>query len=171
MDKFGFEIVEYGKPGKGCSLAVASMRVEYSKEKNLAKYRKFIQAARERKADLLVLPEMSLQGYLWADEPSWCLPRDPARYHWKEAETVPGPATDAIGKLAKQSNVHVVFGMGRRAFYGGRGVEMLFNSAVLIGPKGIVGVQDKLHNPVARNISSRAARASTFSRLLLERWG
>jgi predicted amidohydrolase len=147
MDKSSVKIVEYGEPGKGRSFAVASMRVEYDKRKNLAKYQRFIKAAKERKADLLVFPEMSLQGYLWADEPCWCLPRDTANYHWKEAETIPGPATDAVGKLAKQFNMHIVFGMARRAFHGGHGVEMLYNSAVLVGPKGIVGVQDKLHNP------------------------
>jgi predicted amidohydrolase len=147
MSKSALKVTEYGEPGKGFSFAVATMKVKYDKRENLEKYREFIEAAKGCRADLLILPEMSLQGYLWSHEPSWCLPRDTARYQWSEAETIPGPSTRVMCDFANQYDIHLVFGMGRRGFHHGTGVEALYNSAVLIGPNGIIGVHDKIHNP------------------------
>ena len=140
-------IVENGKPSSGLSVAVSTMKVEYSKEINIRKYKEFIRAAKKRKVDLIVFPEMSLQGYLWSNEPSWCLPSETSRYHWNSAETVPGKSTDILCKLAKQNQIYIAFGMGRRGFFDNSGIEMLYNSAVIVGPDGIIGVQDKIHNP------------------------
>lgn len=56
-------------------------------------------------------------------------------------ESVPGPTTDRVAKLCAELGTHVVFGMLESAN------GNLFNTAVLIGPKGLVGSYRKVHLP------------------------
>ena len=159
MNKAGLHTIEYGEQGeRGVSLGVAAMRVTYDKQENLKKYRQFVQVAKEKGVDLLVLPEMSLQGYLWSQESSWGLPPETARYHWQEAESVPGPSCKILCQMAKEFSMHLAFGLVRRSFHGGSGVEHLYNSAVLVGPEGIVGVYDKIHTPSEEKHIFRSGR-------------
>ncbi len=58
---------------------------------------------------------------------------------WELATTAPGPFTQPLEKLAAKHGVHIVVGMARRAG------EELYNSAVFIGPAGIIGTYDKVH--------------------------
>ena len=57
------------------------------------------------------------------------------------AETVPGPTTERIAKLCKELNTFVVCGMLEKS-----GAQ-LFNTAVLIGPEGLIGSYRKIHLP------------------------
>ena len=57
------------------------------------------------------------------------------------AETVPGPTTERIAKLCKELNTIVVCGMLEKS-----GAQ-LFNTAVLIGPEGLIGSYRKIHLP------------------------
>ncbi|MBA7466680.1 (R)-stereoselective amidase [subsurface metagenome] len=80
-------------------------------------------------ADLIVAPELALSGYLFT-----------RREEVEEmAEPIPGPATDRLERAAADANCHLVVGMAERS-----GKE-LFNSAALIGPKGLIGVYRKVH--------------------------
>ena len=58
---------------------------------------------------------------------------------WELASTVPGPFVEPLQQLASTHGVHMVVGMSRRA---GEGV---YNSAVFLGPQGILGTYDKVH--------------------------
>jgi predicted amidohydrolase len=84
---------------------------------------------RAQAADLWVLPELALSGYSFAS-------RDEAL---GLAEEVPGPTTRALTALCAARGTHVVVGLAERA---GRS---LYNSAVFLGPAGIVGVYRKVH--------------------------
>ena len=58
---------------------------------------------------------------------------------WKLATTAPGPFTRPFEDLAAEHRVHIVVGMGRRVD------EAFYNSAVFIGPAGVLGAYDKVH--------------------------
>ena len=78
-----------------------------------------------RGARLIVFPEM-------ADT-------DEITGAWKLATTAPGPFTAPFEELAAEHGVHIVIGMARRVG------EAFYNSAVFIGPEGVLGAYDKVH--------------------------
>ena len=82
-------------------------------------------------ARLVVFPECALSGYVFDDI-------DEARM---ASERVPGPSTQAIVETCKELGVYAVVGMLEDAG------ETLYNSAVLAGPEGLVGVYRKTHLP------------------------
>jgi predicted amidohydrolase len=82
-------------------------------------------------AQLAVLPECALSGYVFDD-------LDEAR---GASERVPGPSTEAIAATCKQLGVYAVVGMLEEMG------DALYNSAVLCGPEGLVGVYRKTHLP------------------------
>lgn len=92
------------------------------------------QAAREG-ARLIVLPEMATTGYCW--------------YHREEVapyvETMPGPTTEAFTALAARHDCYIVVGMPERD----PATDLYYNSAVLLGPQGVVGVHRKTHPYIA----------------------
>ena len=80
-------------------------------------------------ADLVVAPELALSGYLFTRK----------REVEQMAEEVPGPATDRLTRASAEANCHVVVGLAERSG------DRLYNSAVLIGPRGVLGVYRKVH--------------------------
>jgi len=82
-------------------------------------------------AKLVVFPECALSGYVFED-------LDEA---WMASERVPGPSTDAIAAVCKELAVYAVVGMLEDAG------EAIYNSAVLCGPEGLIGVYRKTHLP------------------------
>ena len=133
-------------------LGAVCMRVAHDKDENLRKYIRYISSAAANNIDLLAFPECSLQGYTW----TWDFRRHIYRKDMKQkeyfslqSETIPGASTSLIGELARQNQMYVVMGMAEKARRKSKSV--IFNSAVLIGPKGIIGVHRKVHqapNPV-----------------------
>ena len=83
-------------------------------------------------ADLVVFPECMLSGYCFSslEEARDC------------AESIPGPATDAIAQVCSGRNMHVVFGLLE---HGPEGA--VYNSCVLVGPHGVVSTYRKVHLP------------------------
>ena len=80
------------------TLAAANVRIaHHDKIANLRRFLELVDEAGAVGADVLVLPEMGLQGY--ADFAYGIGERGTAeqkQYYYREAETVPGPATAAI---------------------------------------------------------------------------
>ena len=125
------------------TLAVAAMNAVHDTAKNLAKYASFVDEAAAKGARLLVLPEQSLQGYLYhLNHP---LSPEEANYHYDNAEPIPGPSTERVAAMARAANMHIVFGMTERVPVSSSGI--LYNSAVLVGPDGLLGVYRKVHAP------------------------
>ena len=88
-----------------------------------------LQAVR-RGANLIVLPELANTGYLFAN-------RQDAFDH---AEPVPdGPSTRAWIDFAVQHQVYLVAGLAERDDM------QLFDTAVLLGPDGFIGMYRKAH--------------------------
>src|SRR3989441_9944279 len=94
-----------------------------NKERNLRQISEQASKARKKNADLLVFPELHLTGYTTRDEVSHL------------AESIPGPSTRKVETLAMEHGVHIVFGMPEESEVKG----VIHNSAVFVGPKGLVG--------------------------------
>lgn len=82
------------------------------------------QAAAQAGAKLIVHTEMATSGYSYFSRAQIA----------SVAETVPGPSTMALGAIAKQYGVYVVFGLPE---YDAR-TNLYYNSAVMLGPDGAV---------------------------------
>jgi predicted amidohydrolase len=141
------------------TLASAQLKVEHSKTDNLKKCLDFMGEAASRGADVLVFPELFLQGYadfafgLGARESA-----DQKRYYFAEAEPIPGPSTDRVAEAARRYGTHAVVGLAERGLNG----NIIFNSAALIGPDGVIGVYRKIHNQFEFPFFSPGRRAPVF---------
>jgi predicted amidohydrolase len=113
------------------ALAQISSRRE-NKSKNLEKIEELTLKAKEQGADLIVFPEMCLTGYVILDQV------------YELAETIPGPSTIKMEALAKKTGMHIIFGMPELSE---KTQATLFNTAVFIGPKGLIGKYRKMHLP------------------------
>ncbi|MGW5152442.1 nitrilase family protein [Rhodococcus koreensis] len=101
-----------------------------NKDKNLDLTLRSINEAADSGANLIVLPELCNTGYGFDS-------REEAYAH---AESVPsGPSTQAWCDIARARNLYIVAGILES-----EGVT-LYNSAVLVGPDGVVGKYRKTH--------------------------
>ncbi len=101
------------------------------KEQNLRTIAVQAARARKRNADLLVFPELHLTGYTMQDEV------------YNLMEPIPGPSVGKVEKIAREHGVHIVFGMPEESSVKG----VVHNTAVLVGPKGLVGRYRKIYLP------------------------
>lgn len=125
------------------TIATTAMNVSHDKQKNLEKYFRFIDEAASRGADLIVFPEQSLQGYL---HNLGQLKMETLEYQHANAEVVPdGESTQALIRKAKEKDMYIIWGMTERDK---DRYDVLYNSAVLVGPEGFVGVYRKVHQPL-----------------------
>lgn len=109
--------------------------VPFKKEDNLARLLDLCRSASAQGARLIVLPEMCTTGYCFADRTEIA----------PLVEPIPGPTTEMFGKIARQEKVYIVVGMGEVDPF----TQVYYNSAVLIGPDGIVGRYRKTHSFIA----------------------
>lgn len=100
-------------------------------QQNIESMNRLAEAAKEQGAILAAFPECALQGYCYES-------REEA---FGLAQTVPGPATQALAATANRLDMHLVFGLLERDG------DHLYNASVLIGPDGIVGKYRKIHLP------------------------
>ena len=60
------------------------------------------------------------------------------------AELIPGPSTTRMERLAKKLGMHIIFGMPELS---GKTQATIYNTAVLVGPNGLVGKYRKMYLP------------------------
>lgn len=115
--------------------AVQFEPVLFDKQRNITRLVELVAQAAAGGAKLITTPEMAISGYCFFDT--------------AEAETmaepVPGPSTEVFAELAAIHDCHIVIGLPERDLDTG----LLYNSAVLIGPQGIVGTHRKTHGYIA----------------------
>jgi predicted amidohydrolase len=90
-----------------------------------------IEEAAAAGAELVVLPECAIPGYMF-DSLEEALPL---------AEEIPGPSTVALERECRRLAAHVVCGLLERDG------DSVRNTAVLVGPDGLVGAYRKTHLP------------------------
>ena len=104
------------------TIAAVSMHVEHDPEKNYAEYERYIAEALKVNAKLVAFPECSVQGFLWThSEEKKAYLDDPElqEYYHRTAETIPGPTTLNIAKLAKQHDMYIQVGLVEKALKNG----------------------------------------------------
>jgi len=101
------------------------------RERNLEACLQRVQEAAAAGAQLVVLPECAVPGYMFEglDE------------GFKYAEDVPGPTTEALAEACERLDTYVVCGLLQRDG------DQLRNAAVLVGPDGLIGTYWKTHLP------------------------
>lgn len=101
-----------------------------NRETNIAASHRNIEAAAGQGARLIVLPELCNTGYSF----------NTLTEAYEHAESVPdGPTVAAWSALAKKLNVYIVAGIAEQ-----EGLR-LYDTSVLIGPKGFIGKYRKTH--------------------------
>lgn len=101
---------------------------------NVANLASLIRQAAHAGAKIVVTPECGVQGYLYPPTwKAWTLETNTVpRSVWRVAETVPGAATRAFSRLAKELGLHLCVGLIESAG------EKFYNAQVLIGPDGTI---------------------------------
>jgi len=95
-----------------------------------ANRRKVVRRLEEANADLIVLPELAFTGYLFESrKEARALAEEPAD----------SPIVAELAALCRRRRFHVVTGFAERAR------DKIFNSALLIGPRGLLRTYRKLH--------------------------
>ncbi len=107
-----------------------------NKASNLSRIVGFSEAAAKAGADLVLFPEMCLMGYDYFIDES--VSREEKI---RQTETLAGPSCKAIEETAKARGIYIVFGASEKE----EGSDILYNSAVVVGPDGIVGAYRKIH--------------------------
>ncbi|MEM2102902.1 MAG: carbon-nitrogen hydrolase family protein [Candidatus Bathyarchaeia archaeon] len=113
------------------ALAQISCKVG-DKAYNIRKMATYIAKAKKQKANLVIFPELSLTGYTTRDRT------------YELAETITDPSTQKIEALAKQNNIHIIYGMIEK---NPEAKAVLHNTAVLTTPKGTLGRYRKMYLP------------------------
>jgi predicted amidohydrolase len=85
---------------------------------------------------VVVLPELFSTGYQFRS-------RAEARRHGEDARK--GYAPQRLAETAAKYGLYIVAGMAERAGGAGGAGDKVYNSSVLVGPKGVIGVYRKAH--------------------------
>ncbi|GCE27252.1 amidohydrolase [Dictyobacter alpinus] len=101
------------------------------KEKNIQDLLRLVEDAAAHDARLIVLPEMATTGYCWLSGD------EIAPY----TEPIPGPTTDRFQALTSKYACYVALGLPEVD----PDTQVFYNSMVLLGPDGVVGVYRKVH--------------------------
>ncbi|RWR26675.1 amidohydrolase [Sinirhodobacter populi] len=119
-------------------IAAAAVQFEprmFEKERNIDRLVGLVMQAAQTGARLVTTPEMATTGYCWHDR------AEIAPY----VEPVPGPTTRRFAALAQELGCHIVLGMPEVDPV----TDLYYNSAVLIGPEGVVGTHRKTHSYIS----------------------
>jgi len=100
-------------------------------EANLETIRDLTARASQEEIDILLFPELALTGYMARDE------------LFELAQPVSGEAVSELESIAREYKVYLVVGMPELDEH----TFMLYNSAVVVGPEGLVGTYRKRHLP------------------------
>ncbi len=100
------------------------------KDANLQRIENLSKIIARRKPDIVCFPELATTGYSLNER-------------WRDfAETVPGPTTERLAKLARDFEFYLIFGMVEKDASSSR----IFDSAVLVSPQErVMGVYRKVH--------------------------
>ena len=99
---------------------------------NLDRAMEYVARAAETGADMVMFPELYLQGYRVDDKTALT------------AEPVPGPTTEKLIRAARERDLYVIMGMARLEEHY---PYLVYNSLCFVGPEGLVGdgYYDKIH--------------------------
>lgn len=139
-------IIEVGEPdAPGVTIGAVALAYTYDKDRNLERYEDLVGTAAGRGVDLLVFPELGLNGAAWNAPGAWEGPPEALRHHYETSETIPGPTTDRLCSIAGRHDMMLAVHMTERHPHYGKGKGGLYSSAVLLSGAGILHVHRKVH--------------------------
>lgn len=120
------------------TVAVVNFKVNTKdKENNLRRIMGFAEAAAKSGADLVLFPELCTMGYDYYGNGDIEL-----KEKISTAETLDGDTCASISKIAQKYGIYIVFGMAEKLYPES---TVMYNSAVAIGPTGVIGSYQKIH--------------------------
>lgn len=115
-------------------IGIIQMAMSESVDENLRRAAEFVKEAAGKGAKIICLPEMFRSLY-------FCQREDVKLFDL--AETIPGPSTDVLGKIAKEKGVTVIAPVFEK-----RAIGLHHNSLAVLGQDGgISGIYRKMHIP------------------------
>jgi hypothetical protein len=143
-------------PGKKwLTVAAVTMTSQTNTEANLQTFFSYMERAAGNGVDLIVFPEVALQGCPgWRENSSPPSVQEMA-YTQRTAETIPGQSTSNVVARAQELNLFMVFGMTEKDQAG-----LLYNGNVFLGPDGVIGRHRKTFH--VGNDGSIWSRSSGF---------
>jgi predicted amidohydrolase len=114
-------------------IALAQISCKHGdKAENIAEIKKIVTKAKKQTTDLIIFPELSLTGYVVRDQ------------IYELSETIPGPSCKIIEEIARKTKSYIIFGMPELSE---KTQATIYNTAVFIGPEGVIGKYRKMHLP------------------------
>ena len=107
------------------------------KKKNVRRVTGFAEAAAKRGADLVLFPELCIMGYNYYIDGAI----DKAD-KIMTTETLDGEICQAVSEVAQKYGIYIVFGMAEKKTPDS---TEIYNSAIAIGPSGVIGSYQKIH--------------------------
>ena len=108
---------------------------QFNKDHNVSSLLHLCEEAAKKGAKLIVTPEMGTTGYCFLNREEIST----------LVETIPGQTTEKFEVITKKFDCYIVIGMPELD----EETQLYYNSAVLIGPKGIIGKHRKSHGYIA----------------------
>jgi predicted amidohydrolase len=133
-------------------IATAALEGSNDVELNTKNHLRLINEAADAGAELVVFPEISLQGY-----PPDFSTFNPSRLRstFESAERIDdGPHVKIIERQAQERGIYVVYGLNEKEDTPG----VIYNTAVLTGPQGFVGKYRKVHVGITEQLTWRKGR-------------
>lgn len=107
------------------------------KETNVRRVLGFAEAAAKRGADLVLFPELCIMGY------DYYIDNEIDKGEKiRTTETLDGEICSRVAEVAKKYDIYIVFGMAEKE---SPESEDIYNSAIAIGPEGVLGSYQKIH--------------------------
>ena len=133
---------------KDLRLAVVCMQSDFGRiEKNIMRMESFVQKAAAQGASMICFPELSATGYTIKEDPQL------------HAESVPGPISDRIVKIAEENKLVIMAGMLEKG-----SADKPHISQIVAGPYGIIGMYQKTHlSPKEKEIYEPGQIIKTFT--------
>lgn len=132
---------EYAEYEKVVTIAGVNWKGEWgNKENNLEKMKATIRQASGLGVNMIAFPEMALTGYECGPEAR--NEQMPCTMHTEAAETIPGPSTEEMAKLARELDMYVIFGMPEKD---PKDPDVKYISTAIVGPEGVIGAYRKMH--------------------------
>ena len=115
-------------------IGLVQMSCSLDAAQNLAKAEAKVREAAQKGAQIVCLQELFRSQY-------FCREENPELFAL--AETIPGPSTEALGKVAREAGVVVIASLFEKRAHG-----LYHNTAAIIGAKGeLQGIYRKMHIP------------------------
>jgi predicted amidohydrolase len=121
----------------GCANFASVVR---DKTATLEKLLQVVRDAARQGCDLVVFPELALNT--WGTCEDCAREHRPCAWHLEQAELAHGPASDAVASLARELDIHVIYGFEERDE---DDPHVLYNAAAMVTPDGVLGTYRKVH--------------------------